>query len=51
MKQKSEVFDHFKNFRALVEKEKAMHIKVLRFDGGGEYFFDEFSEYQQHLEI
>ena len=35
MKAKSEVFQHFKHFKSLVEKEIGMHIKFLRFDGGG----------------
>ena len=38
MKHKSEVFNHFKAFKAMVEKEKHMQIKVLRSNGGGEYF-------------
>ena len=38
MKHKSEVFSHFKAFKAMVEKEKAMQIKVLRSDGGGVFF-------------
>jgi len=29
----------------MVEKEKGVNIKCLRFDGGGEYFSNEFSEY------
>ena len=45
MKHKSEVFSHFKGFNAMVEKEKGMQIKVLRSDGGGEYFSKEFSDY------
>ena len=45
MKHKSEVFSHFKAFKAMVEKEKGMQIKVLRFDGGGEYFSKEFNDY------
>ena len=46
MKHKSEVFSHFKALNAMVEKEKGMlQIKVLRSDGGGEYFSEEFSDY------
>ena len=45
MKAKSEVFQHFKHFKSLVEKETGMHIKCLRFDGGGEYFSNEFSRF------
>jgi len=29
----------------MVENEKGMNIKCLRFDGGGEYFSNEFNEY------
>jgi transposase InsO family protein len=45
MKHKGEVFQHFLNFRAMVEKEKGVSIKCLRSDGGGEYFSKEFNEY------
>ncbi len=45
MKHTSEVFQHFLNFKAMVVKEKGVSIKCLRFDGGGEYFSNEFSEY------
>ena len=45
MKAKSEVFQHFKHFKTLVEKETRMQIKCLRSDGGGEYFSNEFSKF------
>jgi hypothetical protein len=45
MKHKGEVFQHFLNFKVMVEKEKGVSIKCLRSDGGGEYFSNEFSEY------
>jgi transposase InsO family protein len=45
MKHKSEVFQHFLNFKAMVKKEKGVSIKCLRSDGGGKYFLNEFSEY------
>jgi len=45
MKHKGEVFQHFLNFKAMVKKEKGVNIKCLRFDGRGEYFSNEFSEY------
>jgi len=38
MKHKGEVFQHFLNFKAMVQKEKGVNIKCLRSDGGGEYF-------------
>ena len=45
MKEKSEVFSHFLNFKAMVEKQTGFHIKCLRSDGGGEYFSNEFSDF------
>jgi len=45
MKHKSEVFQHFLNFKAMVKKEKGVSIKGLRSNGGGKYFSNEFSEY------
>ncbi len=45
MKHKGEVFQHFMNFKAMVEKEKGVIIKYLRSDGRGKYFSKEFSEY------
>ncbi len=45
MKHKGEMFQHFLNFKAMVEKEKCMNIKCLRSDGRGEYFLNEFNEY------
>ncbi len=40
-----DMFQHFLNFKAMVEKENNVSIKCLRSDGGGEYFSNEFSEY------
>jgi len=37
LKLKSEVFQIFKNFKSLVEKQSGKCIKVLRTDGGGEF--------------
>jgi hypothetical protein len=45
MKHKGEVFQHFLNFKAMVEKEKGVSIKCLRSNGRGEYFSNAFSEY------
>ena len=36
-KNKSEVFEKFQNFKALVENQSGLRIKVLRTDRGGEY--------------
>ena len=38
MKHKSEVFSRFKSFKDMVEKEKGMHIKLLRSDRVGDSF-------------
>jgi len=51
MKHKGEVFQHFLNFKAMVEKEKGVNIKCLRSDGGGEYFSNEFSKYLKEHRI
>jgi transposase InsO family protein len=45
MKEKSEVFTHFQNFRMLAEKQTWLQVKCLRSDGGGEYFSNEFITY------
>ena len=37
MKLKSEVFETFKSFKAMVENSSNKNIKSIRFDGGGEY--------------
>ena len=45
LKQKSETFDKFKEFKAFVEKQSGLSIKILRSDRGGEYKSNEFLEY------
>src|ERR1044072_5696308 len=45
MKLKSEVFEIFKVFRLMVEKQSGMCIKVLRTDRGGEFCSIEMSNY------
>ena len=42
MRNKSEFFDHFKDFKVMVENETDMQIKTLRSDGVGEYSSNEF---------
>lgn len=37
LKNKSEVFEKFQNFKALVENQSGLRIKVLRTNRGGEY--------------
>jgi transposase InsO family protein len=45
LRKKSEVFDKFKEFKALVENQTKKKIKVLRTDNGGEFFRNEFEEF------
>ena len=45
LKQKSEVFENFKKFKALVEKETGLEIKAMRSDRGGEFTSTEFQKY------
>jgi len=45
MKHEDEVFQHFLNFKAMVEKEKGVNIKCLKFNERGKYFSNEFNEY------
>jgi hypothetical protein len=45
LKTKDEVFDRFREFRALVENQSGRRIQVLRSDNGGEYTSNEFVEY------
>jgi len=45
LKQKSEVFERFKEYQARVERETGNKIKELRSDGGGEYTGQLFRKY------
>jgi hypothetical protein len=45
LRKKSEVFDKFKEFKALVENQTEKKIKVLRTDNGGEFCGNEFEEF------
>ena len=45
LKQKSEVFEKFYHFKALVEKQSGHYIKVIRTGKGGEYI----SKYLLHF--
>jgi transposase InsO family protein len=44
LRKKYEVFDKFKEFKALVENQTEKRIKVLRTDNGGEFDGKEFKE-------
>ena len=45
MKQKSEAFEKFKEFRDEVENQLGKHIKAIRSDHGGKYLFGDFKDY------
>ena len=45
MKEKSEVFTHLQNFKAMVEKQTGLQVKCISSNGGGEQFSSEFSDY------
>ena len=45
LQEKSEAFEAFKSYKALVEKEVGNPIKVLRTDRGGEYNSHEFANF------
>ena len=45
LKEKSEVFDNFKQFKAMVEKQKGCPILTLRIDCGGEFTSTEFNNF------
>ena len=47
MQNKSEVFGHFRDVKAMAEKETYMQSRTLRSDGGGEYFSNEFLDVLQ----
>ena len=45
LRNKSEVFDRFKEFKALVENKTERRIKVLRRDNGRDFCRNEFEEF------
>lgn len=45
LKQKSEAFTCFKNFKAMAEKQSGYHVKILRTDRGGEFTSNEFADF------
>ncbi|RQM10141.1 hypothetical protein DD237_005283 [Peronospora effusa] len=50
-KAKSQVFERFKAFRAMVKKQTDCKIKCIHSDNGGEYMNHRFNKYCADLEI
>ena len=51
LKVKSETFDKFKEFKALIENQTGRHIRILRSDNKGEYESNEFDDFYQEARI
>jgi hypothetical protein len=51
LRKKSEVFDRFKEFKALVENQTKKRIKVSRTDNGGHFCGNEFEEFCKKCDI
>ena len=45
LKNKSEVFKKFREWKAMVEKSSGLNVKTIRFDNVGEYTSSEFVTY------
>ena len=45
LKQKSNAFEAFKTFKLMAKKQIRNALKVLRIDGGKEYYFSEFRNF------
>ena len=51
IRQKYDVFDTFKKWKALVENEIGKRLKCLKYDNGGEYCNNEFDDYYSYHRI
>ncbi len=51
LKKKSDVFETFLRWKAVVENESEKKVKVLRTDGGGEYLSTEFKKFLEKYGI
>ena len=51
LKKKDEVFERFKEFKALVENLSKNKIKILRSDNGAESTSNEFNDYYKEVTI
>ena len=50
LKNKSELFGKFKEFKALIENHSERRIKTLIIDNGGEYTLKEFESFVNKME-
>jgi len=51
LRKKSDVFEYFKEFSNLVEKQTLKHINILRLDQGGEYTSRVFLKYYKAMKF
>jgi hypothetical protein len=51
MKNKSDALERFKEYLAEAERQTGCKLKILRTDGGGEYFSSEFATYLKNIGI
>jgi transposase InsO family protein len=51
LKSKDEVFNKFKEFKALIENLSERNIKILKSDNGGEYTSKEFANFCKYVKI
>ena len=51
LRKKFEVFDRFKEFKALVENQTEKIFKVMRTDNGGEFYRNKFEEFYKKCGI
>ena len=51
LKEKLEVFNAFKKFKVLVEKQSGYYIKAMRSDRGGKFTSKEFQDFCENNEI
>ena len=51
LKNKDEVFERFKEFKALIENLSEKKIKILRSDNGGEFTSNDFNDFCKEVGI
>lgn len=51
LRTKDEAFHHYKIYKAEVENQRSLKIKILRTDRGGEYLSNEFSKFHEEYGV